>query len=316
VRLRQFSKSHYERDAAVQRGLKRSSYDRDGTSHDALFAESQKRRIRMKSAIKLRRRGAAFGLKRVSLKGHSHLNARRWFSGRKRASGAEHKLRELIPHKPDSSPVSEVIRLAQQGDAGAFEIIYQQHSGRVYALCLRMLRDPIEAEDLAQDVFMQLLRKIHTFRGESAFSTWLHRLAVNLVLMRLRKKSPPTVSIDATANLDDETNSPTIDLSARDLLLEGSIDRVALDHSIEQLPAGSRAIFVLHDIQGYQHREIAEMLGRSEGVSKSQLHRARKRLRELLHEVQREKARDNRLAARKLDSRSSATLFPVTTDTA
>ena len=160
---------------------------------------------------------------------------------------------------------------------------------------------------------MQLFCKIHTFRGESAFSTWLHRLAVNLVLMRLRRKSPPMISIDATADLDDETRSSAVDVSAPDLLLEGSIDRMALDRSIEQLPAGYRAIFVLHDIQGYQHNEIAEIVGRSVGDSKSQLHKARMRLRELLHEVQREKARDGRLADRKMVSRSRMALLPLGT---
>src|ERR1700730_7504129 len=164
---------------------------------------------------------------------------------RKRAYGADHRSGEILPHQPDGSPVNEVIRLAQEGDAGAFEFIYQQHSGRVYALCLRMLRDPVEAEDLVQDVFMHLLRKIHTFRGESAFSTWLHRLAVNLVLTRLRKKSPPTVSIEAAADPDDETNWPTIDIGKPDSMLERSVDRVSLERCIERLPAGYRAIFVL-----------------------------------------------------------------------
>ncbi len=270
----------------------------------------------MKSAINLRRIGAAFGHKSVGLKGHSQLKVQRLLSKRKRASGAEHRLEELRLRKPDSSPVSEAIRLAQQGDAGAFAIIYQQHFGRVYALCLRMLRDPIEAEDLVQDVFVLLFRKIHTFRGESAFSTWLHRLAVNLVLMRLRKKSPPMVSIEATVDLDDETGSPAIDLGAPDLLLEGSVDRVNLERCIELLPGGYRAIFVLHDIQGYQHDEIAKMVGRSVGNSKSQLHKARMRLRELLHEVQREEARDERLAGRKMDSRSSTALLPLTANIA
>ena len=204
----------------------------------------------MKSAINLRRMGAAFGLKGVGLKGYSHLNAQRLLSKRKRASKAEHRLGELRPHKPDGSPASEAVRLARQGDIRAFETIYQQHSRRVCALCLRMLRDPIEAEDLVQDVFMLLFRKIHTFRGELAFSTWLHRLAVNLVLMRLRKKSPPTVSIEPSADADDETSSPRIDIGAPDLALEGSIHRVNLDRCIERLPAGYRAIFVLHDIQG------------------------------------------------------------------
>ena len=175
-----------------------------------------------------------------------------------------------------------------------------------------MLRDPVEAEDLVQEAFMQVFRKVNTFRAESAFSTWLHRLTVNLVLMRLRKKSPPTVSIDATADQDDEADSPAIDVGAPDLLLEGSIDRVLLEHCIKQLPTGYRAIFVLHDIQGYQHNEIAEIVGRSVGDSKSQLHKARMRLRELLHEAQREKARDERLAERKQGSQSRASLAPLT----
>src|SRR6267378_7953972 len=159
--------------------LKRSAHDRDGPLHDVLFAESKIRRVRMKSTVNPRRVSAAFGLKSVGLKGRSHPDGQRLLNKRKRAFGAHHGPEELIPHKPDSSPVSEVIRLAQQGDAGAFEIIYQQHSRRVYALCLRMLRDPIEAEDLVQDVFVLLFRKIQSFRGELAFSTWLHRLAVN-----------------------------------------------------------------------------------------------------------------------------------------
>jgi RNA polymerase sigma-70 factor, ECF subfamily len=219
-------------------------------------------------------------------------------------------------HAADSSSVDEAIRLAQQGDEAAFEIIYRQHSGRVLALCLRMLRDPIEAEDLVQEVFLQLFRKIHTFRGESAFSTWLHRIAVNLVLMRLRKKSAPTVSIDATAELDDETGSRAIDIGAPDLLLEGSIDRMSLKRCIERLPAGYRKIFVLHDVQGYQHSEIAAIVGRSAGNSKSQLHKARLRLRELLHEIRREKARNERLAGRNRSCRLRTALPPLAADSA
>jgi len=159
-------------------------------------------------------------------------------------------------------------------------------------------------------VFVLLFRKIHTSRGESAFSTWLHRLAVNLVLMRLRKKSPPIVPIEATAGPDDEIFSPSIDIGAPDLLLEGSIDRINLERCIQQLPVGYRTIFVLHDIQGYEHNEIAEILGRSVGDSKSQLHKARTRLREQLHEHRRDEARDQRLAAAKMRTRSSeAPLF-------
>jgi len=253
----------------------------------------------------------ALGLKTVDLKGRSQMKAQRLLSRRERASIPQQVFGELRLNRPDSSPMSDAIRLAQQGDAGAFETLYQEHSRRVYALCLRMVRDPIEAEDLVQDVFLLLFRKIHTFRGESAFSTWLHRLAANLVLMRLRKKSPPTVSIEAAADPDDEISSPAIDIGTRDLFLEGAIDRVTLDRCIERLPPGYRAIFVLHDIQGYQHKEISETLGRSIGVSKSQLHKARMRLRQMLHEVQREKARDERLAGCKMGDRSCSALLPL-----
>jgi RNA polymerase sigma-70 factor (ECF subfamily) len=200
---------------------------------------------------------------------------------------------------------AEAIRRARNGDRSVFEYIYRLHSRRVHALCMRMVGNTAEAEDLTQEAFLLLLRKIHTFRGESAFSTWLHRLAVNLVLMRLRKKSPPLVPIEATPDPDDETFSPSIDIGAPDLLLEGSIDRINLERGIRQLPAGYRRIFVLHDIQGYEHNEIAEILGRSVGDSKSQLHKARTRLREQLHEHQRDKGRDERLAAAKMRTRSS-----------
>jgi len=205
---------------------------------------------------------------------------------------------------------AEAIRRAQAGDRAVFEYLYQLHNRRVYAVCLRMVGNTAEAEDLTQEAFLLLLRKIHTFRGESAFSTWLHRLVVNLVLMRLRKKSPPIVPIEAAPDPDDETFSPSIDIGAPDLLLEGSIDRINLERCIQRLPVGYRTIFVLHDIEGYEHNEIAEILGRSVGDSKSQLHKARTRLREQLQEHQRDEARDVRLAAAKMRTRScEAPLF-------
>jgi RNA polymerase sigma-70 factor (ECF subfamily) len=206
---------------------------------------------------------------------------------------------------------AEAIQRARHGDRTAFEHLYLLHSRRVYAVCLRMVGNSGEAEDLTQEAFLLLLRKIHTFRGESAFTTWLHRLAVNLVLMRLRKKSPPIVSIEATLDPGDETASPhpASMIGAPDLLLEAAIDRINLERCIERLPVGYRAVFVLHDVQGYEHHEIAGILGRSVGVSKSQLHKARTRLRELLHEVQRDKSRDERMTAVKMRSRSSESLL-------
>ena len=193
---------------------------------------------------------------------------------------------------------AEAIRLAQQGDAGAFERIYRLHSRRVYALCLRMVGNTAEAEDLAQDAFLQLFRKIGTFRGESAFSTWLHRLSVNVVLMKLRKKTLPETSLEETTDPDDESSGPRRELGALDLLLSGSIDRVHLERAIEQLPPGYRQVFVLHDVQGFEHNEIAKLMECSIGNSKSQLHKARMRLRELLQETLRDLARQERQAAK------------------
>jgi len=199
----------------------------------------------------------------------------------------------------DRESQAEIIQRAAEGDPTAFECLYRSHCKRVYAICLRMVGNTTDAEDLTQEAFLLLFRKIHTFRGESAFSTWLHRLVVNTVLMHLRKRSVPVVPMETGPAPDGEATASSVEIATSDLLLEGSIDRINLGRCVAQLPAGSRAIFVLHDIQGYQHHEIAEMLGRSEGVSKSQLHRARKRLRELLHEFQREKYRDERQAAQK-----------------
>ena len=191
------------------------------------------------------------------------------------------------PLKPDAASLKEAIRLAQQGDAAAFETIYQLHSRRVYALCLRMTGDPVEAEDLTQEAFLQLFRKIHTFRGESAFSSWMHRLTVNIVLMRFRKKRPVPVSLEEMTRPDDEKDRPTFEIGVPDLRLTGLFDRINLHAALERLPQGYKSMFLLHDVHGYEHNEIASMLGCSVGNSKSQLHKARKRLRELLHDVRR-----------------------------
>jgi RNA polymerase sigma-70 factor (ECF subfamily) len=236
---------------------------------------------------------------------------------KRRSSNSDARPSTCISSKvaPSSSPIAryklneaEAIRRAQRGDQLMFEHLYRLHSRRVYALCLRIAGNMTEAEDLTQEVFLLLLRQIHTFRGDSAFSTWLHRLTVNLVLMHLRRKSLPVVSIEANPDPDHNADPPAIDVGAPDLLLEGSIDRINLERCIDQLPVGYRTMFVLHDIEGYEHNEIAEILGRSKGVSKSQLHKARLRLRELLHEFKRQKARDERIAAVKLGRRSCEAL--------
>jgi len=182
----------------------------------------------------------------------------------------------------------ELIERAKQGDAQAFQALYDKHKRRVYSLCLRMTANTAEAEDLTQEAFLQLYRKIATFRGESAFSTWLHRLSVNVVLMQLRKKSLPVVSLEETTQGEEDT--PKKDFGAEDLALAGSIDRLQLQKAVDDLPPGYRMIFVLHDIEGYEHNEIATIVGCSIGNSKSQLHKARMKLRDLLKMNRAEKA--------------------------
>src|SRR5882724_8669446 len=193
---------------------------------------------------------------------------------------------------------ADAIRLAQAGDAAAFEFLYQLRGRRVYALCLRMVGNPADAEDLMQEAFLQLFRKIATFRGESAFSTWLNRMTVNVVLMRLRKKYLPAASLEETTEPDEETGGPRKDIGAPDLKLSGAVDRVNLERAIGQLPPGYRTVFVLHDVQGYEHNEIADIMDCSVGNSKSQLHKARTRLRELLQEDARSQARSERQEAK------------------
>jgi RNA polymerase sigma-70 factor (ECF subfamily) len=177
----------------------------------------------------------------------------------------------------------EAISRAQNGDAAAFEYLYQSHARRIFALCLRMTGNPTDAEDLTQEAFLQVFRKIHTFRGESAFSTWLHRLSVNIVLMRFRKKTVSVTSLEE--NSGDEGGKPPKEVGASDPALVGSIDRVVLERAMAQLPPGYRRTFVLHDVLGYEHNEIATKLGCSIGNSKSQLHKARARLRKLLQQT-------------------------------
>lgn len=217
---------------------------------------------------------------------------------RNTSSAAIGQLARQRPTEPVAWTEAEAIRRAQVGDAAAFEHLFQLHSRRVYALCLRMVGNPADAEDLAQEAFLQLFRKIATFRGESAFSTWLHRMTVNVVLMRLRKKSLPTDSLEESLEPDSENAGPKRDVGVPDLRLSGAVDRVNLERSIEKLPPGYRTVFILHDVQGYEHNEIADIMGCSVGNSKSQLHKARTRLRELLQEEIREQARQERHAAK------------------
>lgn len=203
-------------------------------------------------------------------------------SGKELKRGVKLGREETRLPKSLGSSLDGAICRAQRGDTRAFEHIYRLHSPRVYALCLRLVRDPVEAEDFAQDVFMQLFRKIHTFRGESAFSSWLYRLAANQVFMSFRKKRLTMKSLESATECDDESDSTKLQVGVTDLRLSGLFDRINLQAAIKQLPEGYKAMFILHDVHGYEHNEIAKMFGCSVGNSKSQLHRARKRLREAL----------------------------------
>jgi RNA polymerase sigma-70 factor, ECF subfamily len=166
-----------------------------------------------------------------------------------------------------------------QGDLPPFEEIFKLHHGRVYAVCLRMTRNTAEAEDLSQEVFVQVFRKLHTFRGESAFTTWLHRMTVNCVLMHFRKNQ------GRKEQLTEEGELPEQVINARDILTSFPIlDRLALDEAIVKLSPGYRAVFILHDVEGLEHLEIANILGCAVGTSKSQLHKARMKLRRLLRQ--------------------------------
>ena len=180
-----------------------------------------------------------------------------------------------------NSPEADVLARAQAGDHSAFAQIYSLHKRRIYSLCLHMVGNAAEAEDLTQETFLQLYRKIGTFRGESSFSTWLHRMVINVVLMHLRKKGLPVSSLDEAME-PSQDDRPGRSFSAPDLNLAGSIDRMALERAIATLPAGYRLVFILHDIRGYEHNEIAAMLDCSLGNSKSQLHKARLKLRDAL----------------------------------
>lgn len=173
----------------------------------------------------------------------------------------------------------ELAQSASVGDISAFELLYERHNRRVYSLCLRMTQNASEAEDLAQEVFIQLFRKIGSFRGESAFTTWLHRLTVNQVLMHFRKRG---VRMEQTTE-DGETPVQVVRGTENPLQMP-VVDRIALDKAVGQLPPGYRTVFILHDVEGHEHEEIARMLGCSVGTSKSQLHKARMKLRGLLRQ--------------------------------
>lgn len=178
---------------------------------------------------------------------------------------------------PSSSSDLKLAQSATEGNMAAFEELYNRHHRRVYSLCLRMLQNTAEAEDLTQEVFIQLYRKIGSFRGDSAFTTWLHRMTVNQVLMHFRKR---TVKFEKTT---EEGETPVqIVVGTENQAKMPIVDKIALENAIAQLPNGYKNVFVLHDVEGYEHEEVAKILGCSVGTSKSQLHKARLKMRKLL----------------------------------
>jgi len=168
---------------------------------------------------------------------------------------------------------STLIQLAKNGDKTAFEGIYKRYVERVYALCLRLSGDTTMAEELAQDVFIRTWEKLPSFRGESAFYSWLHRLTVNVVLGERRSRARRLSRVAVVEELPEPPGNGS------DAGQHFSMD---LERAIASLPAGARTVFVLHDIEGYRHNEIAELMDTAPGTSKSQLHWARKHLREKL----------------------------------
>ena len=180
------------------------------------------------------------------------------------------------PRSSESQLISRVIK----GEESAFAELFETHKNHVYSLCLRMTGNVAEAEDLTQDAFIQVFRKLATFRGDSALSTWIYRVAVNTALMHFRKKALRQVSLDQRPSPGAATER--IDLSQDDGRLRGTVDRIALVRAIGELPQGYRTIFLLHDVEGYGHQEIARLLKCSVGNSKSQLHKARLKIRETL----------------------------------
>jgi RNA polymerase sigma-70 factor, ECF subfamily len=173
---------------------------------------------------------------------------------------------------------AEVVVRVQTGDHDAFSELYLQHKNRVFAICMRMVRDFALAEDLAQEAFLQVHRRIASFRGDSAFSTWLHRLTVNTVLMHLRKRALAVVSLDHLMEDVPEERAGR-SFGARDLMQAGVVDRLDIDRILATMAPGYRSIFLLHDIEGFDHAEIASLLKCTRGNTKSQLHKARRVLR-------------------------------------
>jgi RNA polymerase sigma-70 factor, ECF subfamily len=190
----------------------------------------------------------------------------------------------------------ELVKRAQQGESEAFAQLFHAHKAKIYSICLRMTNNSAQAEDLTQDAFLQVFRKLSTFKGNSALSTWLYRIAVNTVLMHFRKKALKQISLDEPSSHD--STLVRREYGGRDRRLSGSVDRITLTRAIRDLPPGYRTIFLLHEVEGYEHQEIAKILDCSVGNSKSQLHKAKLRIREFLTNPAKDAQPENPVLAR------------------
>lgn len=177
----------------------------------------------------------------------------------------------------EDTPDYDLTQMAADGNLEAFEMLYTKYHRRAYSLCLRMTNNVTEAEDLTQEAFIQLFRKVGSFRGDSAFTTWFHRLTVNQVLMYFRKRSVKNEKTTEDGELPEKVKSDKKYQAQMPIL-----NRMDLKKAIAELPPGYRSVFVLHDVEGFEHSEVARMLGISIGTSKSQLHKARLKLRGML----------------------------------
>jgi RNA polymerase sigma-70 factor (ECF subfamily) len=182
------------------------------------------------------------------------------------------------------APETELIARAMDGDSDSFGELYKRHSRRVFYLCYRMVNDTDLAEDLTQEAFVHAFRRLSTFRQESRFTTWMHRIAVNTALMFIRKRNSSIreCPLDPSFGSEEETPFEGPTYGKADEVLNMTTDRVALLRAIDDLPPGYRLMLILHDIHGYEHQEIAEIFGCTTGNTKSQLHKARLRLRAVI----------------------------------
>jgi RNA polymerase sigma-70 factor, ECF subfamily len=187
-------------------------------------------------------------------------------------------MKELDSTLNTETSEAEAIEKAKKGDVCGYETLYHLHQRRIYSLCLRATSNVFDAEDLTQDVFLQMYRKLSTFRGDAKFGSWLYRVALNFVLMHLRQRR-----LTPGTTLPDKRQDPfPSNLRARECGVSVLVERLALGRAISSLPRGTRKVVLLHDVEGYTHSEVAECLGLAVGTSKSQLHKAHLALRGIL----------------------------------